>query len=83
MNNEMNFAELTASAGGRHKAFVLARLMGYSNKQIAEAAGNAGGAPTIAYAITQLRKKHAIDGNQDKDLSQLAAAMGLSVTQDV
>ncbi len=78
----VNFAELCVTAGGRHKAFVLARLMGLSNGQVAELAGNAGGAPTVAFALTQMRKKHGISGLADKDCSQLAAALGLAVAAE-
>ncbi len=72
------FAEYARIAGGRHKAFVLARREGYNNSQIAEAAGNAGGAPTVAFALTALRNKFGIKGREDKDMSQLAEACGVA-----
>ena len=72
------FNEYVRIAGGRHKAFVLARREGYNNTQIAEAAGNAGGAPTVAFALTQLRNKFGIKGREDKDMSQLAEACGVA-----
>ncbi len=71
------FADYVRIAGGRHKAFVLCRREGYNNSQIAEAAGNAGGAPTVAFALTALRNKFGIKGREDKDMSQLAEACGL------
>jgi len=86
-----NTIELTADmfnayateAGGRHKGFVLARLNGFNNKQIAEAAGNAGGAPTIAFALSRLRNKYGVDGRNDRDNVLLGEALGLSVEATV
>lgn len=74
----LDFATVAIEAGGRHKGFVLARLRGWSNKQIEEACGNKEG--TVAFAITQLRKKHGIVGTKDNGwgLTDLAAALGLS-----
>ena len=73
------FTAIAAEAGGRHKGFVLARLRGFSNAQIAEACGNAGGAPTIAYALSELRKKHGIKGTAANGwgLTALGDALGL------
>jgi len=90
MSNK-NTTELTADmfntyasdAGGRHKGFVLARLHGFNNKQIAEAAGNAGGAPTIAFALSRLRNKYGVDGRNDRDNVLLGEALGLSVEAPV
>lgn len=76
------FASYVRIAGGRHKAFVLARREGWNNTQIAEAAGNAGGAPTVAFALTALRNKYDIKGREDKDMSQLAEACGLEDMSD-
>ena len=51
-------ATIFAAAGGRTRAFAAMRLAGFSNPQIALVVGNKGGAPTIAYALTNnLRKK--------------------------
>lgn len=73
------FTAIAAEAGGRHKGFVLARLRGFSNAQIAEACGNAGGAPTVAYALSELRKKKGITGTPQNNwgLELLGDALGL------
>ena len=52
------------AAGGRHKAFLALRLAGLSNATVADVVGNAGGAPTVAFALTAMRKKHGVVGNQ-------------------
>ena len=68
--NDFNIQDVTLAAGGRHRAFVALRLAGLTHKQIEALAGNRPG--TVAYAITAMRKKLGVNGNEDKDLSVLA-----------
>ena len=67
------------AAGGRHKAFLALRLAGLSNATVADVVGNAGGAPTVAFALTAMRKKHGIVGTRENNygLEDLAAATGV------
>lgn len=61
-------ATIIATAGGRTRSFAAMRLAGFSNPQIAMVVGNRGGAPTVAYALTNnLRKKAMVDGNDARE----------------
>lgn len=77
-------ATIIATAGGRTRAFAAMRLAGFSNKQIALVVGNRGGAPTIAYALTNnLRKKAMVDGNdarERKNCELTCAALGIEAS---
>ena len=77
--NALALQSIIDQAGGRHKAFLALRLTGLSNAQVADVVGNAGGAPTVAYALTQMRKKAGITGTRENNygLEDLAAATGV------
>lgn len=70
------FTSMVDAVGGKHKAFVVARLKGYSNKQIEAAVGNRPG--TVAFALSKLREKHGITGTSGNNwgLNLLADALG-------
>lgn len=73
----MTMDQITATAGGRHKAFVALRLAGMSNKGVEEFVGNKPG--TVAFAITAMRKKYGIVGTRENGwgLEALAEAAGI------
>ena len=77
----MTMEQITAAAGGRHKAFVALRLAGMSNKAVEEFVGNKSG--TVAFAITALRKKHGIVGTRENNwgLEALAEAIGVQAAE--
>ena len=73
----MTMEQITAAAGGRHKAFVALRLAGMSNKQVEEFVDNRPG--TVAFAITALRKKHGIVGTRENGWGLEALAEALDI----
>ena len=73
----MTMEQITAAAGGRHKAFVALRLAGMNNKAVEEFVGNQPG--TVAFAITALRKKHGIVGTRENNWGLEALAEALDI----
>ena len=73
----MTMEQITAAAGGRHRAFVALRLAGLNNKAVEEFVGNKPG--TVAFAITAMRKKFGIVGTRENGwgLQELAEAAGI------
>ena len=71
------FTVITAAAGGRHRGFLLARLYGWSNKEIEAACGNRPG--TVAFALSAMRKKAGVTGTAANGwgLTETAVIMGL------